>query len=286
MPRIDLHLHSTASDGTDRPAALAEQAASLGLAAIAVTDHDSVEGVAEAMEAGAHLGVEVVPGIEVSSDYRDNNIHILGYFVDISHPALRTVLDWVSVERDERNRKMCAMLSADGFDITMEELLSQYPAAVLGRPHVAELMVRKGYVSSVAEGFDRYLEVGRPYFLPKRRIGMDRAIETIHKAGGVSVLAHPFQYRDPLDETVELIEYARDLGVMGLECYYSENTPEQQAWLLSRAEKYALGVSGGSDCHGARKPHIRMGSGIDGSLCVPASVLAELKVLASKKRPE
>ena len=279
MANIDLHLHSSASDGTDRPGSLAEQAAALGLAAISITDHDSVAGVAEAAEAGARLGVEVVPGIEVSSDYRDNNIHILGYFVDLAHPALGTVLDWVRLERDERNRKLCAMLAADGFDVSMEELLSLYPAAVLGRPHIAELLMRKGYVSSVAEGFDRYLEVGRPYFLPKRRIGVDRAIETIRSAGGISVLAHPFQYRYSEAETAKLIEYVRVLGIQAIECYYSENSPAQQSWLLARAEKCGLGVSGGSDYHGTRKPHIHMGSGIDGSLCVPESVLTDLKAL-------
>ena len=279
---IDLHLHSTASDGVDSPEAIVRQAASLGLPAIALTDHDTVDGVARAAEAGRRLGVEVVPGIEVSSDYRDNNIHVLGYFTDPDAPALRPVLDWVAAERDERNRRLCDMLAADGFDISMEELLSAYPAAVLGRPHFAELMVRKGYVSSVAEGFDRYLEVGRPYFLPKRRISLADAINTIRLAGGVAVLAHPFEYKYPENEVTEFIEYAASLGVQALECYYSNHSPEQQSWLLARAEKYGLGVSGGSDYHGARKPHIRMGSGIGGSLHVPYSVLTGLKALKEK----
>ena len=285
MPCIDLHLHSTASDGVDRPEQIAAQAASLGLPAIALTDHDTVDGVLPAMEAGARLGVEVVPGIEVSSDYRDNNIHVLGYFVDIGSPALRPVLDWVAAEREARNRQLVAMLAADGFDISMEELLSAYPAAVLGRPHIAELMVRKGYVSSVEEGFDRYLEVGRRYFLPKRRISLADAIKTIRLAGGVAVLAHPFEYKYPEDQVTEFIEYAVSLGVQALECYYSNHTPEQQSWLLARAEKYGLGVSGGSDCHGARKPHIHMGTGIDGNLHVPYSVLTELKAL-KQRHPE
>ena len=279
MPNIDLHLHSAASDGTDAPGALPEQAAALDLAAIAVTDHDTVAGVAEAVAAGARLGLEVIPGIEVSSDYRDNNVHILGYFIDPESPALRPVLEWVSIERDARNRKMCDMLAADGFDISMEELLSLYPAAVLGRPHFAEFLSRKGYVSSVEEGFDRYLEVGRPYFLPKRRIGMEKAVRTIREAGGVSVLAHPFEYKYPENEITEMIEYAISLGIQALECYYSNHTREQQAWLLSRAERYGLGISGGSDYHGKRKPHIHMGSGVDNGLCVPLSVLDRLKAL-------
>ena len=279
MPDIDLHLHSTFSDGTDSPAALVEQAASLGLAAIALTDHDTVAGVPEVLAAGERLGVETVPGIELSSDYRDNNIHILGYFVDPASDALRSVMDWITFERDERNRKLCAMLAADGFDVSMEELLSEYPASVLGRPHIAEHLMRKGYVSSVKEGFDRYLEVGRPYFLPKRRISVARAVETIRLAGGVSALAHPFEYRYPENEVLELIEFARDTGVQAMECYYSTHSPESQAQLLRLAEKYGLGVTGGSDFHGTRKPQIHMGTGINGSLRVPETVLTELKNL-------
>ena len=144
MEYIDLHTHTTASDGADRPSRVVGLAFEKRLAAVAVTDHDTAAGVAEAVETGERLGIRVVPGIEVSSDYRDNNIHILGYFLDVDAPALRTVLDWVTIERAERNQKMCDMLAADGFDVTMEELLKEYPAAVLGRPHFAEHLMRKG----------------------------------------------------------------------------------------------------------------------------------------------
>lgn len=276
MDRIDLHIHTTASDGTDSPAAVVEKAAALGLRAIGITDHDSVAAVEEAQAAGARLGVEVIPGIEVSSDYRDNNVHILGYFIDIHAPALRPVLDWVRNERDERNRKMVDMFAADGFDISMEILEKIYPDSVLGRPHIAEYLMGKGYTASVKEGFDRYLAEGKPYYLPKRRISIARAVEVIQEAGGVPVLAHPLQYRYPEQETVEMIEYARSLGIQALECYYSEHTPAQQAWMLARAEKYGLGVSGGSDYHGTRKVHIAMGRGT-GNLEVPYSVLEGLK---------
>ena len=278
MERIDLHLHTTASDGADSPARVTELAAALGVAAIAVTDHDTVAGVPEAVAAGERLGVEVVPGIEVSSDYRDNNVHVLGYFLDVASPALTPVLDWVRVEGEERNRKLCAMLAADGFDIDVEQLRAAYPDAVLGRPHIAEFLMRKGYVRSVTEGFDRYLEVGRPYFLPKRRIPFDKAVETILAAGGVPTLAHPLWYRYPRNEVTEMIEYAVDRGVRALECYYSDHTPEQQAWLLSQAERYGLGVSGGSDYHGERKPDIAIGSG-RGDMFVPYAVLPALRAL-------
>jgi len=278
MRKIDLHIHTTASDGADTPTRVVEIAASSGVAAIAITDHDTVSGVAEAAAAGERLGVEVIPGIEVSSDYRDNNVHLLGYFIDAESPAMAPVLSWVRIERETRNEKLCAMLAADGFDIDIGQLRAAYPDAVLGRPHIAEFLMRKGYVSSVTEGFDKYLEVGRPYYLPKRRISLEKAAETIIASGGVPVLAHPLQYGYPLGEVVEMIAYAKSLGVRALECFYSEHTPEQQAWLIHQSQRFHMGISGGSDYHGIRKPHIAIGSGT-GRLFVPYPMLSALKAL-------
>lgn len=278
MDYIDLHNHTTASDGTATPAQAVETAASLGLRAIGITDHDTVAGIPEALEAGERLGVEVVPGIEVSSDYRDNNVHVLGYFIDPTASALRPVLDWVRNEREERNELVVNMFQRDGFDISIEALRQAYPDAVLGRPHMAEFLMRKGYTSSVKEGFERYLGEGKPYYLPKLRITIRRAVEVILDSGGVPVLAHPLQYHYPENEVIEMIEHVRRLGVRALECYYSEHTPEQQAWLLSLAERYGMGVSGGSDWHGTRKTHISMGTGT-GHLRVPYTVLENLKKL-------
>ena len=278
MGLIDLHLHTAASDGTDTPAEAVEKAAALGLEAIALTDHDTVNGVAEAQRAGLRLGVEVVPGIEVSSDYRDNNVHVLGYFIDPASPGLRPVLDWVRDEGVERNKKLVAMLREDGFDISLDELEQTYPGAVLGRPHMAELLMRKGYVKSVREGFARYLGEGCKYYLPKRRISFAEAIGTILDAGGLAVLAHPLQYRYPLDEVEEMIDRAQSLGVHALECYYSEHSAADERWLLAQAAKRGLGVSGGSDWHGSRKTHIAMGRGMD-NLAIPYEVLENLKKL-------
>ena len=273
---IDLHLHTTASDGTASPAQTVQTARELGLTAIAVTDHDTVSGVGEALAHGAALGVEVVPGVEVSSDYRDNNIHVLGYFIDPASPALRAVADWVRVERAERNEKVVTMLAADGFAISMEELEAAYPGALLGRPHIAEFLMRRGYVESVTDGFDRYLEVGRKYYLPTRRIPLSRAVTAIRDAGGLASLAHPLQYRYPLPEVEELIDRAVHLGVDAMECYYSGYMPEETRWLLTQAERRGLGVSGGSDWHGTRKPYITMGRGT-GELCISETILEKLK---------
>lgn len=278
MDRIDLHIHSNASDGTCTPTEVVEMAKNIGLRAVALTDHDSTSGIAEAKAAGERLGVEVVGGIEVSSNYRDNNVHILGYFIDPDEPALLEIVDWVQFARDVRNEKVVALLQKDGFDISMEELCEKYPGAVIGRPHMAEILMQKGYISSVKEGFEKFFAVGQKYYLPKGRISIQRAVEVIRKAGGVSVLAHPFVYHYSEDEIIQMIETAKDCGIQAMECYYSENTPEQQEWLLKKAKEYSLGVSGGSDYHGTRKTHITMGTGM-GDLCVPYPVLEGLKAL-------
>lgn len=281
MGNIDLHIHTTASDGTDTPAQAVGKAKALGLSAIAITDHDSVSGVVEGMTAGARTGVEVIPGIEVSSNYRDNNVHILGYFVDVQSEALRPVLDWVKEERRKRNEKMAAMMAGDGFDISLEELEELYPDSVIGRPHMAELLMHKGYVASVKEGFSKYLNRGKKYYLPKERISMQTAVETIRAAGGVAVLAHPLEYFYPDEEVAEMVEYGMSLGIQAVEVYYSEHTLPETDKMLAMAQHYGLGVSGGSDYHGTRKTHIEMGTGT-GLLHIPYSVLEDLRSLRGK----
>lgn len=276
---IDLHIHTTASDGTDSPAQAVAKAGALGLAAIAVTDHDSVGGVAEAQEAGQALGVEVVAGIEISADYRGNKAHILGYFIDPAARALRPALDWAVNERADRNREIVGAMAADGFDISLAALDAAYPGSVLGRPHMAEYLMKKGYVATVKEAFDRYLGEGRPYYRPKKRMAMERAAALIGEAGGVAVLAHPLQYGYTGEELEAFIAAAQKAGCLALEAYYAEHSPQQQAFLLETAARYGMGVSGGSDYHGSRKPHIRMGSGIGGGLRVPYAVLEGLKAL-------
>ena len=277
MKRIDLHVHTATSDGTYRPAEIVSLAAGLGLSAVAITDHDTAAGYREAAEAGVRFGLEVVPGIEISTTYF-GAVHILGYFIDIHAPAMREALDWIAREWEERNRRLTEMFVADGIDMTMEALEAEYPGSVIGRPHMAEFLMRRGYTRSVKESFDKYLGEDRKYFLPKRRPSFARAVEVILASGGVPVLAHPLQYRYPQNEVIEMIEYARACGIRALECYYSEHSPEDQAWLLSRAEHYGLGVSGGSDFHGTRKTHIALGTGM-GDLAVPYSVLENLKAL-------
>ena len=277
--RVDLHIHTAASDGTDTPRQAVELAAKLGLRAIAVTDHDSVSGIGEALAAGAELGVEVIPGIEISADYKGNRAHILGLFIDPDAPSLRPALDWAVNERDERNKKIIGAMEADGFPISQEMLQQEYPDAVLGRPHMAEHLMKKGVVSSIQEAFDRLLAEGRPYYRPRERMPMGQAVDAIRRAGGVAILAHPMQYGYDADRRDAFIRSGMAAGAAGLEAYYSEHSQAQQAELLHTAARYGLAVSGGSDYHGSRKPHIAMGSGIAGSLHVPFQVLEALKTL-------
>ena len=276
MKYIDLHTHSSVSDGSDSPRALVEKAAAAALAAIAVTDHDSVGGVAEAMEAGRELGVEVVPGIEVSSDYLENNVHILGYFIDPAAEELRPVLDWAANERNERNEKIAANLAAAGYDISIEALREAYPGAVLGRPHFCEYLFKKGHISSVKEGFDTLLGTGKPFYLPKRRISIERAVEVIRAAGGVPVLAHPVMYGYDREGIGRLFDTVAALEIRHVEALYSENSPEDEAWLLAECRRRGFGITGGSDYHGSRKPWIELGRG-KGNLRVPYVLLEDLK---------
>ncbi len=276
MRRIDLHIHTTASDGTDAPARVVERARELGLAAIAVTDHDSASGVAEAAKAGAELGVEVVPGVELSTDWKGHRAHLLGYYIDPDSPALAPALNWAVTERIERNEKIVALLRRDGFDISIPDLEREFPDAVLGRPHIAEHLLLKGYVSSVRDAFDRYLGDGMPYFLPKGRIAIERAVALIRASGGAAVLAHPLQYGHDRKTLEAFLEDGVRIGVSGLEAVYSEHTPEDEALLRGYAEKFGLCVTGGSDYHGARKPGLEIGSGY-GTMEADYSLLEGLK---------
>ena len=261
MERIDLHIHTTASDGTDSPAVLAQKAATLGLRAIAVTDHDNASGVHEAAEAGKDLGLEVIAGVELSTDWRGHKAHLLGYFIDADSPALVPALNWAMTEREERNTKMVALMQKDGFDISLSALLEEFPGTVLGRPHMAEHLMRKGYVSSVREAFDRYLGDGMPYCLPKGRLDLERAVRCINGAGGAAVLAHPLQYGFDRETLEQFIDDAAALGVCGLEAVYVEHSPEDEALLRRLAQERGLCITGGSDYHGTRKPGIQLGTG-------------------------
>lgn len=280
MSRIDLHIHSTASDGTCTPAEIAALAARQGLAAVALTDHDTVLGYPALQEAAAALGLETVPGIEISTKY-GGAVHILGYYIDPHSPELEPVLNWVVRDRDERNEKMCALMAADGLPVSYAEMKRRF-GEVIGRPHFADILVELGLASSVRDAFDRYVEKGQRYYVPRTILPIERAIEIIRLSGGVPVLAHPFQYKRDDAGLRELIEYCMEQGLRGMECRYSGYSPEQSAYLEALAEEYGLVKTGGSDFHGSNKPQIALGTGIMDNLSVPYEWLCQLKELAGK----
>ena len=279
MKRIDLHVHTTASDSTASPAEAVRLAKEAGLSAIAITDHDTVSGYAEAAEAGEKYGVEVVPGIEISTKY-GRAVHILGYYIDPDSDKLAPVLEWVVHDRDERNRKMAELMAADGLPVSYEEMHRRF-GAVIGRPHFAEVLVELGLAKDVRDAFDRYVEKGQKYYLPRNFLSIERSIEIICQAGGVAVLAHPFQYK--LDDAGlrELIEHCMESGLRGMECRYSGYSREQCKYLGHLAEEYGLIKTGGSDFHGEVKKHISLGIGT-GSLEVPYKYLEKLREAAGR----
>ncbi len=274
MKKIDLHIHTTASDGTYTPEEVVREAARLGLAAIAITDHDTAEGYLRAAAEGEKCGLEVVSGIEISTKFR-SAVHILGYYIDVASPALEEVLEWMHRDREERNVKLCAMLRERGVDIDIERMHARF-GDLVGRPHFAEIMIENGMAQSMDDAFERLLNKNRPFFIPRQFLSIARSIEIIRAAGGTPVLAHPFQYR--LDERGlrELIEHCMENGLEGLECRYTGYDEKQCAYLEALAEEYGLVKTGGSDFHGEHKRDIRLGEG-RGELCVPYAFLEALK---------
>lgn len=259
MKGIDLHLHTTASDGSNRPEEVVQMAAAAELRAIAITDHDNTRGIRAAMLEGERRGVEVVPGIELSTAYLGMEVHILGYYIDPAADSLADLLTWALTEREQRNRRIVAVLQQAGVEITMEEVREKFPDTVLGRPHLGMVMAEKGYVQDVRQAFREYLGKGGRCYIPKVNQPVERAVERILQAGGLPVLAHPYQYE--LDEPGlrKLISHMKGLGCVGMECVYSKYTPEQSQGLLDLAEEYGLIPTGGSDYHGLSKPDIHVG---------------------------
>ncbi|MBI3810668.1 MAG: PHP domain-containing protein [Nitrospirae bacterium] len=275
--RIDLHAHSTASDGSLTPPELIRYAADKKLSAMALTDHDCVDGLDEAVAEGERLGIEVIPAVELSADHPDGTMHILGFFVDRRHEGFCGRLRRLQEARRERNPKIIQNLQSLGLNLTYDEVVAASGGGQVGRPHFAKVLVQKGYVSSMQEAFERYLKKGAPGYVEKFRFSPQDAIAAIHEAGGVAVLAHPFTlYKDnsvPLDPLLEGLSQA---GLDGIEVIYSTYSGEQTRYYRERAEKYNLLPSGGSDFHGAHKPGIDLGVG-QGRLEVPYELLEPLR---------
>jgi 3',5'-nucleoside bisphosphate phosphatase len=272
---VDLHTHSTFSDGSDRPEGIVEAAVAAGLTAVALTDHDCVDGL-DAAAAAAAGRIELIPGVELSVRWDDRAMHLLAYWVD-AETALATALVDLQRSRASRNTEMVAALVELGIDITIEEVAEQAGVdGVAGRPHIASVLVSKGIVASIPEAFDHYLAAGRPAYRGRLRLDADEAVDLIHRSGGVAVVAHPHTVADDEARFRELFERMAGLGIDGIECHYSEYTPTLRNRLAVRAESLGLVPTGGSDYHGTYKTGLRIGVGF-GDLTVPDEVVDALR---------
>lgn len=273
---IDLHAHTTASDGSLTPTELVALAQATGLRALAVTDHDTTAGVAEAVAAGKAAGVEVVPGVELSVEYPHGQFHLLGYLIDTAASVLPARLADLQERRATRNDRMLARMQEGGLPISMEDVVAEAGGGLVGRPHMALALVKKGVVATTQEAFDRYLGAGTPFNIPKERLSPVEAIDLIHAAGGKAVLAHPYTIKLAGDAFEAEMARLRGLGLDGLEAYYSQHSAEQVAAFLAVAERLGLKVTGGSDYHGRSKPHVKLGV-VHGGQPMPYAVLEALR---------
>lgn len=330
---IDLHVHSTRSDGTFTPTELVDYAARKGLSAFALTDHDTVDGLDEAIQYAAGLRAqaeskkiisyqrdacgpaapipepqvlrsqhmipdtqvsgsgalcpetaatrstpipEVVPGVELSTEYQGKDVHILGLFIDHHNARFLKYLRNLVASRDTRNHKMCALLQEAGMDISYEKLLRTFPGSVITRAHYAKYMLTHGYVKSMAEAFERYVGDRCPYYVPREKVTPAQAVELILEASGVPILAHPILYHMSDARLDDLVGELKEAGLLGIEALYSTYHACDERRIRSLAEKYGLLVSGGSDFHGDNKPGLDLGTGY-GRLCVTEEVLERIR---------
>jgi len=269
---VDLHIHTVYSDGTYTPEQVIQLAKKLGLVAVSITDHDSVEGIEEALKAGEKIGVEVIPGVEMSTDVGQDEIHILGYYLNWKQKEFLSKLESFQQARIKRNDKLLKRLKKLGMEINPRELDRLAPKGVISRLHIARSMVERGYVNSIDEAFEKWLNPGKPAYVERLRVSPFEIIALILEVGGIPVLAHPF-----LSRRDDLIPRLIDAGLKGIEVYHSTHDLAITRHYMEIARRYDLIITGGSDCHGEAKGEVLMGK-VD----VPESVLLELKRVRSK----
>ncbi|MGZ7443792.1 PHP domain-containing protein [Paenibacillus sp. TH7-28] len=283
--KFDLHTHTQASDGMNAPAENVRLAKEKGLAGLAITDHDTVAGIAEAREAGARLSLVVVPGVEISTRAGGKDIHVLGYFLNDRDKLLLERLERLRAVREERNEKIIANLQKLGISITLQEVkdgLSRplRPDESVGRPHIADALVRKGVANDMRDAFDRYLAEGKPGYASLPRIGPEEAMQWIREAGGAPVLAHPGLYGDD-DLVRKILENGKPAGI---EVYHSDHGPDKEQRYMALAEQFGLIATGGSDYHGVRQGVVFHGD--LGSRTAPPGTVERLKEVALAGRAE
>lgn len=269
---VDLHIHTNCSDGLLRPEEVVVRAKELGLKAIGIADHDSVNGIEKAQRVAPEFGIEVVPACELSCLHNNLDIHILGYYLDYQNPELLDFLNSVQQQRLERAQKIIGKLSEQGVNIEVERVLELSAGASVGRPHIAQALLEKGYVNTFNEAFWKFIGYHCPAYVAKMEISPLTAIKLIKKFSGIPILAHPFSYRSD-----ELIYNLIAAGILGLEVWHPEHPPNVADHYLEICQKNRLLATGGSDCHGGRKGKIFMGE-----IRVPYHYLAELKQSATR----
>lgn len=282
MRAIDLHTHTAKSDGSFSPTELVDYAIEKDLAAVAITDHDTIEGLDEAITHAAALrkegrpGIEVIPGIEFSTKYKKQDVHIVGLYISYDNPAFLKSLDAFLNSRTNRNIKMCENLQGAAIDITYEKLQERFPDAVITRAHYASYLLEQGYVKSRQDAFAKYLGDHTKYFVPREKVTPAQAVALILQADGIPVLAHPPLYHMGQKRLDTLTASLKEAGLMGIEAFYCTYTNQDMRNMLHLAQKYDLLLSGGSDFHGANKPGLDLGCGY-GKLYVPEDLLDEMK---------
>jgi hypothetical protein len=280
---IDLHTHTTHSDGSATPDQLIEKASLNGARAVAITDHDTVTAVAEARVAAQRHAIELVSGVEISAEFSPGTMHVLGYCVDDESPSLRDKLHHLKQAREQRNPQIAGRLQLLGFDLSYDEVVQTAGNEIVGRPHFARLMVERGYVTSIQEAFDRFLKKGAGAYVEKARLSPAKSIALIREAGGVAVLAHPYQLGlSSYEQIDELVAELADCGLDGIEALYSRHSPAERASYSEIAARHGLLVTGGSDFHGSYKPDIRIVTGL-GDLEVPYELLEAVKSRAAER---
>jgi 3',5'-nucleoside bisphosphate phosphatase len=276
MDLIDLQAHSTASDGSLTPSEIVQLARKSGLRAVALTDHDTLDGLQEALNEGQVQGVEVIPGVEISAEFKEGTMHILGYYVWDGRASLSQSLIKLQHARAERNPRMISKLNELGFKVSLEEVIGCAGGGQVGRPHMARALLEKGYISNISEAFDLYLGKGKPAYEEKFRFPPDEAISMIRTAGGVPVLAHPFTLGLDDRGLDSLVTQLVLQGLEGIEVLSPEHATEQERFYRKLALDHNLVITGGTDFHGVNKPGIDLGKG-RGSFRVPYALLDPLK---------
>jgi predicted metal-dependent phosphoesterase TrpH len=283
---IDLHTHTDRSDGTFTPEELVHEALRVGLSAIAITDHDTFAGYDDAVPFAEKAGLEVICGIEVSTRYQGSSVHLLGYFpITLPSTDIRQWLNFLQENRRDRNTRLIEKLRSVGVEITLEEV-EKKGRTLTARPHFARVLVEKGYATDIQQAFDLFLDESAKAFVQRHEVPIEEALERILASGGVPSLAHPIRVaKNNWSKIANAVEDLAGYGLRAVEVYHSDHSPENVSYYKTLADRFGLGITGGSDFHGGNKPLIQLGTGLRNNLNIPNTLLDNLKSVAKSLTP-